>query len=325
MRVRREQVDEHLHLVDEHRGERLHPLDGHALGQLVGDLRELGVLLAELGRASSYVVGEQQLATGRRPEPLDPTLSAESWCAGRRRAKLRISSISSPKNSTRSGCSSVGGKTSTMPPRTANSPRFSTRSTREYAAPTSRRTTSSSSTSWPGLQLDRLEVGQPLHLRLEHGTDRRHDDLERTVVGVAAGVLDPAQHGQPAADGVAARAQPLVRQRLPGRVERDRVGVEQVLELLGEVLGLAHGRGDDQHRAAGVDEPAHHERPQRRGTGEVERAHARLGVVHRLGEHGFTEDEVGQAGDAQRGHFSQRCRARTKTPNRCGEGVLEHC
>ena len=36
----------------------------------------------------------------------------------------------SPKNSTRRGCSSVGGKTSTMPPRTANSPRRSTRSTR---------------------------------------------------------------------------------------------------------------------------------------------------------------------------------------------------
>ena len=74
------------------------------------------------------------------------TLSMVRWSAT---AKLRISSISSPKNSTRSGCSSVGGKTSTMPPRTANSPRFSTRSTREYAAPTSRRTTSSSSTSWP--------------------------------------------------------------------------------------------------------------------------------------------------------------------------------
>ncbi len=56
-----------------------------------------------------------------------------------------ISSTSSPQNSTRSGCSSVGGKTSTMPPRTANSPRFSTRSTRVYAAPASRRTTSSRS------------------------------------------------------------------------------------------------------------------------------------------------------------------------------------
>ncbi len=41
-----------------------------------------------------------------------------------------------------------------------------------------------------------------------------------------------------------------MRQRLPGRVERDRLRVEQVLQLLGEVLGLAHGRGHHEHRAA---------------------------------------------------------------------------
>ena len=76
------------------------------------------------------------------------TLSRVRWSATE---KLRISSTSSPQNSTRSGCSSVGGKTSTMPPRTANSPRFSTRSTREYAASASRRTTSSRGALSPGL------------------------------------------------------------------------------------------------------------------------------------------------------------------------------
>ena len=73
-------------------------------------------------------------------------ISSERWSAT---AKYRISSTSSPKKSTRSGCSSVGGKTSMMPPRTANSPRRSTRSTRWYAAPASRSTTSSSSTESP--------------------------------------------------------------------------------------------------------------------------------------------------------------------------------
>ena len=61
----------------------------------------------------------------------------------------RTSSTVSPQNSTRTGCSSVGGKTSMIPPRTANSPRFSTSSTRAYARSTRRRTTSSGSTSWP--------------------------------------------------------------------------------------------------------------------------------------------------------------------------------
>ena len=154
-----QQLDEHLHLVDERGGERLHPLDGDALGELVGDLGELGVLLAELGGAAAYVVGEQQLAARRRPEPLDRCRSGALVGDAR---SVRISSISSPKNSTRSGCSSVGGKTSTMPPRTANSPRFSTRSTREYAAPTSRRTTSSSSTSWPGTSSTGSRSARPL-------------------------------------------------------------------------------------------------------------------------------------------------------------------
>jgi hypothetical protein len=53
--------------------------------------------------------------------------SIERWSATE---KGRISSIVSPKKSMRTGCSLVGGKTSTMPPRTQNSPRRSTRSTR---------------------------------------------------------------------------------------------------------------------------------------------------------------------------------------------------
>ena len=46
-------------------------------------------------------------------------------------ANQRISSSSSPKNSARTGWSSVGGNTSMIPPRTANSPRRVTMSTRE--------------------------------------------------------------------------------------------------------------------------------------------------------------------------------------------------
>ena len=65
------QVDEQLHLVDEHRRQRLHPLDGDAGRDLVGQLDQLRVLLAQLGRTSSDLVGEQQLATRRSPEPVD--------------------------------------------------------------------------------------------------------------------------------------------------------------------------------------------------------------------------------------------------------------
>ncbi|CAB4751157.1 unannotated protein [freshwater metagenome] len=53
--------------------------------------------------------------------------SRDLWSATE---KVRISSTTSPQNSTRSGCSSGGGKTSRIPPRTANCPRRSTKSFR---------------------------------------------------------------------------------------------------------------------------------------------------------------------------------------------------
>ena len=51
----------------------------------------------------------------------------ERWSATE---NIRISLTSSPQNSTRTGCSAVGAKTSRIPPRTANSPRRPTMSTR---------------------------------------------------------------------------------------------------------------------------------------------------------------------------------------------------
>ncbi len=50
--VLRHQVDEHLHVVDQHRRQRLHALDGVALGELLGDLqRAAGAPRRALGRA----------------------------------------------------------------------------------------------------------------------------------------------------------------------------------------------------------------------------------------------------------------------------------
>ena len=56
-----------------------------------------------------------------------PSSSTVRWSAT---AKEETDSMSSPKKSTRTGRDAVGGKTSRMPPRTANSPRDSTMSTR---------------------------------------------------------------------------------------------------------------------------------------------------------------------------------------------------
>ena len=65
------QVDEQLHLVDQHGRQRLHPLDGDPGGDLVGQLEQRGMRLPELPGPAAYVVGQQQLAARRRPETLD--------------------------------------------------------------------------------------------------------------------------------------------------------------------------------------------------------------------------------------------------------------
>ena len=121
-----QQADQRLHVADQHRCQRLHALDGVALRQLREQVGQRGMLAGQLGGASPDLVGEQQLAAGRRPQVVD---GVERALVGHGEAADLLDV--SPQNSTRSGCSSVGGKTSTMPPRTANSPRRSTRSTRD--------------------------------------------------------------------------------------------------------------------------------------------------------------------------------------------------
>ena len=65
--------------------------------------------------------------TARRSRVSTSISGIERWSATE---NIRISDTSSPQNSTRTGCSAVGGKRSRMPPRTANSPRLPTMSTR---------------------------------------------------------------------------------------------------------------------------------------------------------------------------------------------------
>ena len=91
-------------------------------------------------RSRTGAVSSSSRHPGASSSSTGPT---ERWSAT---AKSRSSVTSSPQNSTRTGCSAVGGKTSTRPPRTANSPRAVTISTRVYASSTRR--SSSASKSW---------------------------------------------------------------------------------------------------------------------------------------------------------------------------------
>ena len=302
-----EQVDQQLHLVDQRRRQRLHPLGGDAGGDLVGELDQLGVLLAELPRAAAYVVGEQQLTARRRPEPVHRLVGA---LVGDREAADLLDVVAPELHPQRV---LLGGREDVD----------DAASDRELTAPLDQVDPGVRRVGEPlhdvlhrrglaGHQLDGLQVAQPLDLRLQHGAHRGDDHLERAVVRV--GVRQPPQHRQPAADGVAARAEPLVGQRLPGRVERDGVRVEQRTELLDEVLGLADGGGDREHRAVGPHQAVDHERTERGRPGEVEGAHhAAAGVGDRLVEGGVSKDGVGQTRKGGSGEGQDRLLGRRWT------------
>ena len=101
-------------------------------------------------------------------------------------------------------------------------------------------------------QLDRRQLAEAAHHRLEQAADRRRDDLERPRAHVGRiGMSQPAQDREPLTGGVRPRRQPLVRQRLPGREVADLVLPEQRPERGRQFLGLACGRGHRERERHG--------------------------------------------------------------------------
>ena len=308
--VRGHQVDEQLHLVDEHRGQGLHALHRDAGGDLVRQLEQLRVRLPQRGRPAAYLVGQQQLAARRRPEPayvlqrplvgdgeaadlLDlvaPQLDPERVLLGRREdvddaaAHRELAPLLDQVDA---GV------------RRRGQPLDDVVQGRGVA----------------GRQLDRRQVTEARDLRLEERAHRGDDDVERSVGGVRAGVAQPSQHREPAADRVAARAEPLVRQRLPARVVADPGRVDEVAEGGDEVLGLPGGRRHREHRAAVLDQPRDDEGAQPGRAGQLERGeHASPGVGQRPGEDGLGEDGGFQAGEAHDFPSSDAHRTRIEPP-----------
>ena len=187
----------------------------------------------------------------------------------------------------------MGGKTSRMPPRTANSPRFSTSSTREYAAAAS-------------AVDDLAQVGasarcaeptgsrSPRPLTCGWSTERigRDDDARpgrppgRPGAGGPAGA---ARRGGGRRCRCAGR-EPLVRQRLPGGVLHDaRPAGSRERSAAARSSASRPGRGHRQHRAGRSRGPAR--RPRRGGPpgGPTRSTCMRLpsaAALHRFGEGG---------------------------------------
>ena len=297
-----QQLDQQLHPVDQGRRQRLHPVDGMALGDLVEHLDQLG-MLARPARTPAARTSSVS-SSSRQGEAMIVGQRSRRWSAGR-----RPRSSGSPRPCRRRSRSGPGA------PRSAGTRRRCRRGrrTRRAARPgrpgrTPRRPgrAASSSRSKSSPTASRTGRRSPSPLTCGCSTLRTGATMIRGGGSlVVAG--QPAQHGQPAADGVRARAQPLVRQRLPGRVVGDRrPRPSRRLQGRGQLLGLAVGGGDQQHRAAGAaavggrGQRRGDQRPHRRRRGQIEGADGtRARVTDGLGNGGFGAEEIDES---RKGH-----------------------
>ena len=133
-------------------------------------------------------------------------------------------------------------------------------------------------------------------------------------------VTQPAQHREPAADGVAARAEPLVGQGLPARVVGHRRRVDQGAQLL---RSAPRPRGRWRSPAGPCARPGPARRP---GTAAARRARSGRAVpgagasARASASGGVAEDDLGQGGE-DHGHLTDVGGDSTRAPNRRREGV----
>ncbi len=219
-----EHVQQQFHVVDEHRGQRLHAFHGDAFGDLAEQLAQFGVLFGEGTRTRADVFRQQEFTAGGRPQAVfgdlqgalvgdlevadllyvvAPELDAQGVFLGGREHVQDAASYGELAALLDELHARVRGGSEGVHDRVQVG---------GLARP----------------QGDRLQVSETLDLRLQYGPHGRHDDGDRARLRVVLpGVGQAAQDGEAAAHGVAARAQPLVREGLPGRVLHDSVRREQ--------------------------------------------------------------------------------------------------
>ncbi len=234
-------VEQRLHPVDEHRREGLHALDGHPgrdLREQVGDAGEHG---HEGLRAGPDGVRQEHLPARRRPQPVLGDLE-RALVRDREPADL-LDGVAPELDAQRV----VLGRREDVEDPAADG---ELAAPLDHVDPDVRRPGEGLDDRvevglLAGHEPDRGEVSEALDNGLHDRTDGRDDDADGPRDGVVVPrVREPPEHREAAPDGVGAWAEPLVRQRLPGRELDDGLGRQVAAQGRREVLGLAPGRGD---------------------------------------------------------------------------------
>ena len=260
-----QQVGEQLLVGRSHGSQRLHAVEDLALGQPL----PLGPA-PRLGRRPGRPPGPGPRRSGRssRHPKIDRPVEVGRPSAGRRRRTRSAGRPRRPRGRCAPAASAVDGNTSTIPPRTASSPRCSTWYSRRYPAPTR------APTSRPrrrGAPRRRPRAGDAASRHgaepLQQGPDRGDHHRRGGRPGLAEEVP---QDAEAPAHGLHVGADPLEGQGLPGREEHDRLGAgrpagapsthgpgggEEAGQVVGQALGVGR-RGRDHHeRARGRERP----------------------------------------------------------------------
>ena len=232
-------VEDALHAVDQCGRQRLHALNGDALRELGQQVDGAGQLVHQRGRAGAHRLGQQHLAARRGPQSVLGDL--EAALVGHLEPADLLDRVAPELDPDRV----VLGGREHVEDAAAHGELAAALDEVGAGVCRGRQVLDDPLEGGvvPGPQRDGREVAETCGHGLEHRPHRCHDHVERTVGGVGGvGVLEPAQHGQPLADRVTARAEALVGQGLPGREVGHPVTVEEAAERCDEVFGLT-GRG----------------------------------------------------------------------------------
>ena len=205
-------VEQELHPGRDDRRERLHALDGDAVGELAEYVGQARVIGGQLLGPVPHGRGEQQLAARRYPQLVD---GLQAPLVGHPELADLLHLVAEELDPQRV---LLGGREHVDD---AAAHRHLTSALHQVGAHVADldqagdHLIEAEGLAWP--QRHRRDVAEPADDRLQQATDRGHHHTERAGPGTGrVGVREPAQDREPAAAGVRAGRDPLVRQGLPG-------------------------------------------------------------------------------------------------------------